>query len=74
MKWASADDSDSLLVGTKSSAGCFLELWGLVEKSTPIHKLFQNANKMEVFKTVVSIPKDLKSQTNARMIEGEKYR
>lgn len=54
LKWTSSEDSDSLLVGTKCSSGSFLELWCLVEKSTPIHKLFQNPNKTEVFKFVVS--------------------
>lgn len=54
LKWTSSEDSDSILVGTKCSAGSFLELWCLVEKSTPIHKLFQNPSKTEVFKFVVS--------------------
>lgn len=54
LKWTSSEDCDSLLVGTKCSTGSFLELWCLVEKSTPIHKLFQNPNKTEVFKFVVS--------------------
>lgn len=53
LKWLSSEDSDSLLVGTRCSSGSFLELWALVEKSTPIHKMFQTASKMEVFKTVV---------------------
>lgn len=54
LKWTSTEDSDSLLVGTKCSSGSFLELWCMVEKSTPIHKLFQNPTKTEVFKFVVS--------------------
>lgn len=52
------EDSDSLLVGAKTPTGCFIELWGMVEKATPIHShfkhLFQQPNKTEVFKTVVS--------------------
>lgn len=52
------EDSESLLVGTKTPTGCFIELWGLVDKATPIHShfkhLFQQPNKTEVFKTVVS--------------------
>lgn len=51
-------DQDSLLVGIKTLTGCFIELWGLVEKATPIHShfkhLFQQPNKTEMFKTVVS--------------------
>lgn len=53
LKWTSSEDCDSLLVGTKCSTGSFLEMWCLVEKSTPIHKLFQNPNKKEVFNYVV---------------------
>lgn len=52
-----SEDSDSLLVGTKTPTGCFIELFALVEKATPIHShfkhLFQQPNKTEVFKTVV---------------------
>lgn len=55
LKWTSNEDSDQLLVGTKCSAGSFLELWSMVDRTTPIHKLFQNPNKTEVFKFVVSI-------------------
>lgn len=58
LKWMSIDDSDSLLVGTRTLSGSFIELWRLVEKATPIHShfknLFQQPNKAEVFKTVVS--------------------
>lgn len=59
LKWIYSEDSDSLLVGTKTPSGCFIELWGLIEKATPIHShfkhLFQQPNKTEVFKTFVSI-------------------
>lgn len=59
LKWIYSEDSDSLLVGTKTRSGCFIELWGLIEKATPIHThfkhLFQQPNKTEVFKTFVSI-------------------
>lgn len=58
LKWIYSEDSDSLLVGTKTRSGCFIELWGLIEKATPIHThfkhLFQQPNKTEVFKTFVS--------------------
>lgn len=59
LKWIYSEDSDSLLVGTKTMSGCFIELWGLIEKATPIHShfkhLFQQPNKTEVFKTFVSM-------------------
>lgn len=59
LKWIYSEDSDSLLVGSKTPTGCFIELWGLMEKSTPIHShfkhLFQQPNKTEVFKTYVSV-------------------
>lgn len=58
LQWMDNEDSDSLLVGAKTQTGCFIELWGMVEKATPIHShfkhLFQQPNKTEVFKTVVS--------------------
>lgn len=58
LNWMNGEDSESLLVGTKTPSGCFIELWGLVDKATPIHShfkhLFQQPNKTEVFKTVVS--------------------
>lgn len=58
LKWIYSEDSDLLLVGTKTRSGCFIELWGLIEKATPIHThfkhLFQQPNKTEVFKTFVS--------------------
>lgn len=58
LQWMDNEDSDSLLVGTKTHTGCFIELWVMVEKATPIHShfkhLFQQPNKTEVFKTVVS--------------------
>lgn len=59
LKWTNIEDSDALLVGTKCTAGCFLELWSLVEKATPIHShfkhMFQQPNKAEVFKTLVNM-------------------
>lgn len=64
LKWVSSSSSsstsssngeDALLVGTKCSAGSFLELWGLVEKSTPIHRQFQTQNKTEIYKKDVSV-------------------
>lgn len=58
LRWIYSEDSDSLLVGTKTPNGSFIELWGLMEKATPIHShfkhLFQQPNKTEVFKTFVS--------------------
>lgn len=58
LNWMNGEDSESLLIGTKTPSGCFIELWGLVDKATPIHShfkhLFQQPNKTEVFKTVVS--------------------
>lgn len=58
LQWMDNEDSDSLLVAAKTPTGCFIELWGMVEKATPIHShfkhLFQQPNKTEVFKTVVS--------------------
>lgn len=58
LRWIYSEDSDSLLVGTKTPTGSFIELWGLMEKATPIHShfkhLFQQPNKTEVFKTFVS--------------------
>lgn len=61
LKWVSSSSAnssggseDALLVGTKCSAGSFLELWGLVEKSTPIHRQFQTQNKTEIYKKDVS--------------------
>lgn len=60
LKWIYSEDSDSLLVGSKTPTGCFIELWGLMEKATPIHShfkhLFQQPNKTEVFKTFVRNP------------------
>lgn len=53
VKWTFQEDTDTLIVAMNSSIGGFIEVWGLVEKSTPIHKLFQ-ANKSEVFKAFVS--------------------
>lgn len=51
------EDSDTLFVGAKYTAGCFLEQWALVEKATSIHShfkhVFQQPNKAEVFKTLV---------------------
>lgn len=58
LKWTHLEDSESLLVGTKYTSGCFLELWSLVEKATPIHShfkhFFQQPNRAEVYKTLVS--------------------
>lgn len=51
LKWMSSEDS--LLVGMKCSTGSFMELWGLVEKSTPIHRQFQTQNKTEIYKVDV---------------------
>lgn len=51
LKWMSSEDS--LLVGMKCSTGSFMELWGLVEKSTPIHRQFQSQNKTEIYKVDV---------------------
>lgn len=59
LKWMNNEDSDSLLVGTKTPNGCFIELFALVEKATPIHSYFKHAfqqpNKTDVFKSIVSI-------------------
>uniref|UniRef100_A0A1B0CL25 Mediator of RNA polymerase II transcription subunit 16 n=1 Tax=Lutzomyia longipalpis TaxID=7200 RepID=A0A1B0CL25_LUTLO len=55
LKWTFQEDTDTLIVAMNSSIGGFIEVWGLVEKSTPIHKLFQ-ANKSEVFKAFVWTP------------------
>ncbi|XP_055378584.1 mediator of RNA polymerase II transcription subunit 16 [Condylostylus longicornis] len=49
--WTSSEDIDSLIVATKTMNGSFIELWSLVEKVTPIHKLLQT-NKTEIYKTV----------------------
>lgn len=58
LKWMNNEDSDSLLVGTKTPNGCFIELFALVEKATPIHSYFKHAfqqpNKTDVFKSIVS--------------------
>lgn len=57
LKWMINDDTESLLVGSKSLSGSFLESWNLIEKPTQIHSYFkqnfQQPNKNEVFKTAV---------------------
>lgn len=53
LKWISHEDGDSLIVAANHTAGSLIQIWGLVEKTTPIHKLFQS-NKSEMFKTIVS--------------------
>lgn len=59
LQWMDSEDSESLLVASKTPSGCFIELWTLLEKATPIHshfkQVFQQPNKTEVFKTAVSI-------------------
>lgn len=58
LKWSNNEDSESLLVGSKCASGSFIEMWNLTEKSLPIHSHFkshfQQPNKAEVFKTLVS--------------------
>lgn len=52
LKWISQEDGgDSLIVAANHSSGSLIQIWSLMEKSTPIHKLFQT-NKSDVFKTI----------------------
>lgn len=52
--WVSREDADSLIVASSNSAGCLIEVWGLLEKSQNIHKVFQsNKGLNDVYKTVL---------------------
>lgn len=59
VKWMESEDSNALLIGTKTPAGCFMELFALVEKAIPISSFFkqnfQQPNKSDVYKQTVSI-------------------
>uniref|UniRef100_A0A6M2DDA2 Mediator of RNA polymerase II transcription subunit 16 n=1 Tax=Xenopsylla cheopis TaxID=163159 RepID=A0A6M2DDA2_XENCH len=50
--WVSREDADSLIVACSNSTGCLIEVWGLLEKSQNIHKIF-NKGVSEVYKTVL---------------------
>lgn len=51
LKWATQDDSDTLLVVTNHLSGVLVESYVLKEQSKSLKKLFQ-ANKNDVFKTL----------------------
>lgn len=57
LQWMNSDEAESLLVGSRTPTGCFVELWNLTEKPTQVHprfkQHFQQPNKAEVFKTAV---------------------
>ncbi|XP_014215984.1 mediator of RNA polymerase II transcription subunit 16 [Copidosoma floridanum] len=52
LKFAVSETADSLVVAVNSDVSGFIEVWELIEKTQPIHKMFQT-KPCEPFKTVV---------------------
>lgn len=51
LTWSSQEEPESLVVAANCTSGTFIETWSLIEKATPIHKIFQTAKGDEVFKS-----------------------
>lgn len=56
LKFVLREDADSLVVAANGDGGSLIEVWELLEKPLPVHKLFQpKTQPAEPFKTVVSV-------------------
>lgn len=54
LKFLLREDADSLVVAANGAGGSLIEVWELLEKPLPVHKLFQpKTQPSEPFKTVV---------------------
>lgn len=54
LKFVLKEDADSLVVAANGDSGSLIEVWELLEKPVPVHKLFQpKAQPAEPYKTVL---------------------